>query len=182
MENSLFPLSLKHPFTYLKTVIMTSLCLLLSRLNKLILSLFLHNSYFLILWSSELLWTFSSDSASSSEGGTQSVQSFPTKAAEWQHCFVFLRRWNSAYISQPAVSIYVSHELETFTLPRLFQTITMFFKGHAAFSTFVSMAHLRSALRYQSPLNRSSPSCWQHLPKTWENWDELLAPGNKVRD
>lgn len=183
MENSLFPLSLKHPFTYLKTVIMSSLRLLFSRLNKLILSLFLHNSYFLILWSTEFLWTFSNESTSSLEGGTQNVHCFPTKAAEWQHCFVFLKRWNRLHTPACCFHLCVPWIGDIpFILPRSFQTVTLFFKGHAAFSTFMSMAHLRSALWDQPPQNRSPASCWHHSPKMWEKLDELLTLGSKARD
>lgn len=50
----------------------------------------------------------------SREGSTRTVRCFPTKAAEWQHCFVSPKRWSSAYIPQPSVSICVCHELKTF--------------------------------------------------------------------
>lgn len=91
MENSLFSLSLKHPFTYLKTAIMTSLSLLFPRLNKLILSLFLHNSCFLILWSKWAPLDFLQLFHIFLWGRHPNFLCFPTKAAEWQHCFVLLK-------------------------------------------------------------------------------------------
>lgn len=53
-----------------------------------------------------------------------------------------------------------------FILPRSLQIVTLFFKGHAAFSTFVSMARLRTGLWDQSsqialflPDGKTQPGC-----------------------